>query len=73
MCEGERVEGGREWRGTVGLSLPRGARSGSPSVRGAPLGLDYGVGRQKRGVENPNPYVYILVMVVGWCGLAGWA
>jgi hypothetical protein len=35
-------------------------------VRGAPLGLDCGMGRQKWGVENPNPYVYILVMVVGW-------
>jgi len=47
VCEGERVVGVREWKGTVGLSLPRGARSGSPSARGAPLGLDCWMGRQK--------------------------
>jgi hypothetical protein len=37
----------REWRGVVRLSLLRGTWSGSPYVRGAPLGLDCGMGRQK--------------------------
>jgi len=57
----------------------RGSRARAQSLGGEGVALgrrrsgEWSEERRESGVSRVSDFVYILVMVVGWCGLAGWA
>ena len=57
----------------------RGSRARAQSLGGEGVALErrrfgeWSEERREGGVSRVSDFVYILVMVVGWCGLAGWA